>query len=116
MTMNENNHLDEAYQILISLGLPRAQHNKRSALCLLALLNLTPSKTWVQSENPLMGITPIMNWSREHYKKEYAANTRESVRDDTIQPFMNAGIALINPDKPDRSKNSPTAILIMENS
>jgi BsuBI/PstI restriction endonuclease HTH domain len=79
MTTNENNHIDEAYQILISLGLPRAQQNERSALCLLALLNLTPSKTWVQAENPLMGITPIMDWSREHYDKKYAPNTRETL-------------------------------------
>ena len=49
MTTNNNNHIDEAHQILISLGLPRAQHNERSALCLLALLNLTPSKTWAQA-------------------------------------------------------------------
>jgi hypothetical protein len=54
MTKNNNNRLDEAYQILISLGLPRAQHNERSTLCLLALLNLTPGKTWVQAENPLI--------------------------------------------------------------
>jgi len=64
MTTNNNNRLDEAYQILISLGLPRGQHNERSALCLLALLNLTPKKTWAQAENPLVGITPIMDWSR----------------------------------------------------
>jgi hypothetical protein len=62
MTTNNNNRLDEAYQILISLGLPRGQHNERSALCLLALLNLTPKKTWAQAENPLVGITPIMDW------------------------------------------------------
>jgi hypothetical protein len=40
-------------------GLPRAQQNERSALCLLALLNLTPGKAWADAENPLMGITPI---------------------------------------------------------
>ena len=34
-----NGHTEDAYQILISLGLPRAQRNERSALCLLALLN-----------------------------------------------------------------------------
>jgi hypothetical protein len=110
MTMNENNHLDEAYQILISLGLPRAQHNERSALCLLALLNLTPSKTWIQTENPLMGITPIMDWSREHYDKKYAPNTRETFRRQTMHQFVDAGIALYNPDKPSRPVNSPKAV------
>jgi BsuBI/PstI restriction endonuclease domain/BsuBI/PstI restriction endonuclease HTH domain len=109
MTTN-NNHIDEAHQILISLGLPRGQHNERSALCLLALLNLTPDKIWAQAENPLVGITPIMDWSREHYGKEYAPNSRETFRRQTIHQFVDAGIALYNPDKPDRPVNSPKAV------
>lgn len=61
--MNNTNHehINEAKQILISLGLPHAQQNERSALCLLALLKLTPRKKWAKAENPLIGITPIMD-------------------------------------------------------
>ena len=77
-----------------SLGLPRAQQNERSALCLLALLNLTPRKKWKMAETPLIGITPIMDWAREHYQKEYAPNTRETVRRQTMHQFVDAGIAL----------------------
>ena len=110
MTTQNSNHIEEAYQILVSLGLPRAQHNERSALSLLALLNLTPSKTWAQVENPLVGITPIMDWSRIHYAKEYAPNTRETFRRQTMHQFVDAGIALYNPDKPDRPVNSPKAV------
>ncbi len=110
MTKNDNNHIDEAHQILISLGLPRGQHNERSALCLLALLNLTPSKTWAQVENPLIGITPIMDWSGEHYDKLYAPNSRETFRRQTMHQFVDAGIALYNPDKPDRPINSPKTV------
>jgi hypothetical protein len=54
-------HISDAINILTALGMPRAQQNERSALCLLALLNLTPDKAWKHSENPLMGITPIMD-------------------------------------------------------
>lgn len=110
MTTKNNKHIDEAYKILISLGLPRAQHNERSALCLLALLNLAPSSTWAQAENPLIGITPIMDWSREHYDKDYAPNSRETFRRQTMHQFVDAGIALYNPDKPDRPVNSPKAV------
>jgi hypothetical protein len=41
-----NNHkrIIDAINILVTLGLPRAQQNERSALCLLAILNLTPDK------------------------------------------------------------------------
>lgn len=67
MTNKKTRHIKAARQILVSLGLPRAQQNERSALCLLALLNLTPGKSWSKAENPLVGITPIMNWAREHY-------------------------------------------------
>lgn len=110
--MNKKNskHIEEAHQILVSLGLPRAQHNERSALCLLALLNLFPGRKWAQAECPLVGITPIMDWSREHYGKNYAPNTRETFRRQTMHQFVDAGIALYNPDKPDRPVNSPKAV------
>jgi len=114
MSNTNHKHITEANQILISLGLPRAQQNERSALCLLALLNLTPRKKWSKAENPLIGITPIMDWMREHYQKEYAPNTRETIRRQTMHQFVDAGIALYNPDKPDRPVNSPKAVYQIE--
>lgn len=108
--MEENKHIIKALQVLEALGLPRPQRNERSALCLLALLNLTPEKTWEQAENPLIGITPIMDFSRKHYGKDYAPNTRETVRKHSVQPFVEAGIATYNPDKPDRPPNSPDTV------
>jgi hypothetical protein len=113
MTTNSH-HAADAYQILVSLGLPRAQQNERSALCLLALLNLTPDKTWAQAENPLIGITPIMDWAREHYGKDYAPNTRETIRRQTMHQFVDAGIALYNPDDVIRPVNSPKAVYQIE--
>jgi len=111
---NNNDYIEAAQQIIISLGLPRAQQNERSALCLLALLNLTTGKSWADAENPLMGITPIMAWVREHYGKEYAPNTRETVRRQTIHQFCDAGLVLYNPDEPDRPVNSPNAVYQIE--
>ncbi len=106
--------LADALKILISLGLPRAQQNDRSALCLLALLNLRPDRKWVDAENPRLGITPIMEWVRDHYQKTYAPNTRETVRRQTMHQFVDAGLALYNPDKPDRPVNSPAAVYQIE--
>ena len=108
--MKSSEHINNAHKILVSLGLPRAQQNERSALCLLALLNITPKKKWAEAENPLMGITPIMNWIRNNYEKDYAPNTRETFRRQTMHQFVDAGVALYNPDKPDRSVNSPGAV------
>lgn len=114
MTNNKNKQIEAALQVLASLDFPRAQQNERSALCLLALLNLTPDKPWIMVENPLMGITPIMDWAREYYKKDYAPNTRETVRRQTMHQFVNAGLVLYNPDKPDRPVNSPKAVYQIE--
>lgn len=111
---NKSDSIEAAHQIIISLGLPRAQQNERTALCLLALLNLTPGKAWSQAQSPLMGITPIMDWAREHYHKEYAPNTRETIRRQSMHQFCDAGIALYNPDKPDRPVNSPKAVYQIE--
>ncbi len=111
---SKNDYIEVAQQIITSLGLPRAQQNERSAICLLALLNLTPGKPWADAENPLMGITPIMNWVREHYDREYAPNTRETFRRQTMHQFCDAGLALHNPDKPDRPVNSPKAVYQIE--
>ncbi|MFZ4635703.1 MAG: restriction endonuclease, partial [Saprospiraceae bacterium] len=111
---NKNDYIEAAHQIIISLGLPRAQQNERSALCLLALLNLTPGTAWADAQNPLVGITPIIDWAREHYDKEYAPNTRETIRRQTMHQFCDAGIALYNPDKPDRPVNSPKAVYQVE--
>ena len=111
---DKNDYIEAAQQIIVSLGLPRAQHNERSALSLLALLNLTPGKAWGDAEDPLVGITPIMEWAREHYGKEYAPNTRETFRRQTMHQFCDAGIALYNPDKPDRPVNSPKTVYQIE--
>lgn len=112
--MTTNDYIESAQKILIELGLPSAQQNERSALCLLALLNLTPGKSWSDAENPLMGITPIMDWVREFYAKDYAPNTRETFRRQSMHQFCDAGIALYNPDKPDRPVNSPKAVYQIE--
>ena len=113
--MNDiNDYISAANEIIVLLGLPRAQQNERSAFCLLALLNLTPGKTWADAEKPLMGITPIMDWVREHYGKEYAPNTRETIRRQTMHQFCDAGIALYNPDEPGRPVNSPHAAYQIE--
>lgn len=111
---DKNDYIAAAHQIILALGLPRAQQNERSALSLLALLNLTPGKAWADAENPLVGITPIMDWAREHYGKEYAPNTRETFRRQTMHQFCDAGIALYNPDRPERPVNSPKAVYQIE--
>ncbi len=51
-----------------------------------------------------------MDWAREHYDKDYAPNTRETVRRQSMHQFVQAGICLYNPDKRERPVNSPHAV------
>ncbi|NLX98141.1 MAG: N-6 DNA methylase [Rhodopirellula sp.] len=106
--------ISEAQEILSALGLPKAQQNERSALTLLALLDLPPNAAWRKASAPLRGITPIMDWFAEHYGKRYAPNTRETVRRQTVHQFMEAGIIVANPDKPTRPINSGQTVYQVE--
>lgn len=55
-----------------------------------------------------------MDWAREHYGKDYAPNTRETIRRQSMHQFCEAGIALYNPDQPNRAVNSPKAVYQIE--
>ncbi|HVW64046.1 MAG TPA: hypothetical protein VHB01_03450 [Nitrosospira sp.] len=65
-------------------------------------------------ENPLVGVTPIMDWAREHYGKDYMPNTRETFRRQIMHQFCDAGIVPYNPNKPeDRLSNWPAALALL---
>lgn len=106
--------IQQALSILQALGLPKAQQNKRSALTLLALMDIKPRDHWADAQAPLIGVTPIMDWIREHYRVDYAPNTRETIRRQTLHQFLQAGLVRYNPDKPDRPVNSPQACYQIE--
>ncbi len=112
--MDPKQPIAEAIHVLKDLGLPRAQLNERTALCLLALLDVHPGRKWSDAESPLIGITPIMTWARDHYGADYAPNTRETFRRQSMHQFIDAGICLYNPDNPLRPVNSPAAVYQIE--
>jgi adenine-specific DNA-methyltransferase len=106
--------IDEALEILRALGLPTAQQNDRSALTLLALLDLKPENAWVEARSPLRGITQMMDFFSQYYGKTYKPNTRESVRRQTVHQFLDAGIIIANPDSPKRPINSRRTVYQIE--
>ncbi len=99
--------IERARGILRDLGLPRTQVNDRSALTLLALLDLRPDTPWSDAREALRGITEMMNFFSECYGKNYAPNTRETVRRQTVHQFIQAGLVIQNPDDLNRPTNSP---------
>ena len=101
------NRVQEALTVLRSVGVQRGQLNERSALTLLALLDLGPEDSWADSTAPLRGVTEIMGWMSDRYGKSYAPNTRETIRRFTLHQFMGMGLVVLNPDDPGRPVNSP---------
>lgn len=99
--------IEEALAILVSLNVPREQQNERSALVLLSLLGMTARRPWSAATDPMLGITEMMNVFRDKFGREYAPNTRETVRRFTVHQFVQMGLLLANPDDPRRPVNSP---------
>jgi len=54
----------------------------------------------------MLGIRAILDFAREKLDRNYAENTRESVRKYSVKQLVSAGVLLHNPDKPDRAVNS----------
>lgn len=106
---------DEAAKILTALGLPAAQQNERSALTLLALAAVGPKTPWADAQQPLLRIVDIMEFMRARYRKDYAPNTRETVRRQSIHQFEQARIVDRNPDDPTRPTNSGKTVYKLTN-
>ena len=78
--------IDETLFILLSLGLPIEQQNERSALTLLALLDLKLETPWSEVSAPCLGITPMMDYFATHYGKQYVP---DCARRFGVSPFIN---------------------------
>jgi len=104
------NKIEEAQDILKSLGLPQAQYNEMAALTLLALCNIKESDDWKNASRKSLGVSKgIMSFVNENYNKTYAPNTRETFRRQVLHQFVQARIVDYNPDIPDLAVNSPRA-------
>jgi len=111
MTMSK---ISDAIEILKALGLPKAQQNERSGLTLLALLDLKESSKWSASKQRTIRIHDILEFVLTTYGKQYAENTRETIRRQTLHQFEQAGIVERNPDDPQRPTNSPRTVYAIE--
>lgn len=97
----------EAQELLRQLGFDAERCNERSALVLLALLELPPEAPWSAASNPMRRTVEIMDWLRKRYGRDYKPNTRETIRRQTLHQFVDVGLVLLNPDEPTRAVNSP---------
>jgi len=113
-TATRKRRLAETIKALIALQFGPKQRNETAAYTLLALLDLQPDVSWAESQAPLCGITPIINFIATAYGVHYAPNTRETIRDDAVKFFVEEGLLLRNPDDPSRPTNSGKTVYQIE--
>ncbi|MEI6278131.1 MAG: BsuBI/PstI family type II restriction endonuclease [Verrucomicrobiae bacterium] len=106
--------LAETIEALTALQFGPKQRNETAAYTLLALLDLQPDVSWAESQAPLCGITPIIDFIAAAYGVRYAPNTRETIRDDAVKFFVEEGLLLRNPDEPNRPTNSGKTVYQIE--
>ena len=106
--------LTETGEILTALQFGPKQRNETAAYTLLAMLDLRPNAPWEDAQAPLRGITPVIDFVAGAYGVRYAPNTRETIRDDAVKFFVEAGLLLRNPDDPNRPTNSGKTVYQIE--
>jgi adenine-specific DNA-methyltransferase len=99
--------IQEAQEILKALGLPPAQQNEISALTLLILAQLSETTPWAEAMPQSLRIHDMLRQIKERYGREYAENTRETIRRQVIHQFEQAGLVIRNLDDPGLATNSP---------
>jgi hypothetical protein len=113
-TRSKKMKLSEAIKVLTALEFGPKQKNEIAAYTLLALLDLRPEIPWADAQAPLQGIAPIIDFIAVAYSVRYAPNTRETIRDDAVKFFVEAGLLLRNPDDPNRPTNSGKTVYQIE--
>jgi hypothetical protein len=98
--------IEQAQEILESLGLPPAQQNEISALTFLALAQISENSKWQNAEIKSLRVHDILVEIKQKYGREYAENSRETIRRKVLHQFEQAGIVIRNPDDPERPTNS----------
>jgi len=99
--------IQEAQEILKALGLPPGQQNEMAALTLLVLAQISEETPWSNAERRSLRIHDILLAIKESYNREYAENTRETIRRQVIHQFIQAGLVFRNPDDLTLPTNSP---------
>ena len=100
--------------LLHAIGFGPKQTNEVAGYVLLALIDLGPDDGWDTARNPLLGITPIIDFVARKYRLRYAPNTRETIRDEAVKYFVEEGLLVKNPDDPNRPTNSGKTVYQIE--
>lgn len=100
--------INEALDILKQINVPKKQQNERSALALLSLISIKENDNWDNAKKIMIRVHDMMQYIKNEYDREYAENSRETFRRQTLHQFeKEVGIVERNADEPTRPTNSP---------
>jgi len=95
--------------ILRQLRFPDRFNTEQTAHCVLAMADGKPRERLVLGHATLREgarIHDMIEFARAEIGKDYAENTRESIRKSSCKQLVDHGLAVANPDDPARSTNS----------
>lgn len=100
----DNLKIEEIRDLLIQIGVPQKQQNDMCCYVFIALCDMAGKQSWTEATNPWMGVHDIILYLKGNDIKNYAENTRESIRKNCLQPFRD--MAVIEDNKlPNNNKN-----------
>ncbi|KAF6558336.1 hypothetical protein G9G63_25755 [Paenibacillus sp. EKM202P] len=105
MTLN----MEIVKEILKKVGFPEQNCTDTTAICVLALQDQTPRKGLILGHKSLSEgarITDILEFARNDLNKNYAENTRETIRKHSLKYLVDFGLVHVNKDDPTRPVNS----------
>ena len=95
--------LDEAKDFLKEFGMPEQQQTDIAAYTFLSLSDLRPNSDWRNAKKNWIHIHDILEFIRNNYYRDYAENTRETIRKNCIHQFREAALIEDN----GKATNSP---------
>lgn len=95
--------IQDARKILQKIGMPPQQQNDICAYTLLSLAGITGDNNWGEADNKWIGIHEILMFIKEKYERDYAENTRETIRKNCLHQFRDGAMVEDN----NKATNSP---------
>lgn len=95
--------LDDAKDLLKQVGMPEQQQNDIAGYTFLTLTDQEENSEWKDAKNEWKRIHDVLVFSAEKYDKEYAENTRETIRKQCMHQFREGALIEDN----GKATNSP---------
>lgn len=87
--------------------MPKQQQNENAVYTLLAFADVGPKTPWSRARDVRRNPHGVIEFAAKQYNKNYAENTRETIRRQAIHQFVQGAVLVRNPDEPDLATNSP---------